>query len=350
MRAAGAGGRSSGVGLEPGGQPGGTASTRGPVRITVAICTYNRCALLERTLSSLARAAVPDRVDWEVLVVDNRCTDRTPAVVRHFRDALPVRRLEEPRPGLSHARNRAVAAASGDYVVWTDDDVRVDPGWIVSYAEAFERWPEAGFFGGPIRPHFEGEPPRWLTDGWEEVRGAYPVRELGDEPFAITRRARLPYGANFAVPAEIQARHRFDPRLGRSGTDLVGGEETELLGSLLDEDRTGRWVPGAGLDHRISARQQTIAYLRRYYRDFGRLCELRRRRRRDRGGAPELWGRPRWAWRSALTEEIRFRLLRPLAQPARWLPALREASRARGILEGPPDRAERRRAGVGVPT
>lgn len=316
------------------------------MKISVVVCTYDRCRLLEATLGSLAAVRVPEGVEWEVVVVDNRCTDATPEVVDRFAGELPVRRVREPRPGLSHARNRGVEAADGEYVVWTDDDVRVDPGWLAAYARAFERWPDAAFFGGPIRPLFVGEPPRWLADGWDEVRGAYPVRELGDEPFEIVDEADLPYGANFALPMELQARHAFDPRLGRSGTDLVGGEETDLLASLLARERTGRWVPAAGLEHVITPRQQTVSYLRRYYRDFGRLSEFRRLRGNgDRDGEEValLGGRPRWAWRAAAVGELKYRATRLFCEPRRWLSHLRQASRAQGMLLGAPGDAEERR-------
>jgi len=47
--------------------------------------------------------------------------------------------------GFARARNRAVDFAEGDYVVWTDDDVVVDRGWLAAYVEAFRRRPEAVF-------------------------------------------------------------------------------------------------------------------------------------------------------------------------------------------------------------
>ena len=315
--------------------------------VTVAICTYNRCELLERTLASLAELRIPDDLSWEVVVVDNRCTDATPAVVERAAEGLPVRRVEEPRAGLSHARNRAVEAAAGEHVIWTDDDVRVSPDWLAAYTRAFRRWPDAAFYGGPLRPLFLGERPDWLVEGWGAVRGAYPVVDHGEEPFRITGREHLPYGANFAVPAEVLAERAFDPRLGRSGTDLVGGEETEYLARLLEEGRTGRWVPGAEVEHVITRKQQSLDYVRRYYRDLGRLAEIRRLRDGD-AGVPELGGRPRWAWRTAVAAEVRYRLRRMLAgDPGDWLVDLREASRAQGVLLGPPGAAdERRREGA----
>lgn len=89
--------------------------------ITVAICTLNRAESLRRTLDSLAAMRLPDHLDWEVLVVDNGCADHTDAVIEAFAGRLPIRREFEPRRGHTPARNHAVDAAKGEYIVWTDE-------------------------------------------------------------------------------------------------------------------------------------------------------------------------------------------------------------------------------------
>ena len=113
------------------------------MRITVAICTRNRSSQLQHTLTQMRKLAIPPDVQWELLVVNNSSTDATDSVLTAFAHCLPLRRLFEPTPGKSHALNLAVREASGDYILWTDDDVLVDPDWINGYHEAFLRWPEA---------------------------------------------------------------------------------------------------------------------------------------------------------------------------------------------------------------
>ena len=95
------------------------------MRVTVAICTRNRAGSLEKTLDSLAAMTVPVDTSWDLLVVDNGSVDRTSEVIDSFSESLPARTVVEPVTGLSRARNAAVAAATGEYIVWTDDDVSV---------------------------------------------------------------------------------------------------------------------------------------------------------------------------------------------------------------------------------
>ena len=128
------------------------------MRFTVAICTWNRAWLLPRVLERLTRLQ-HTQSEWEVVVVNNNSTDDTERVLDAFAGRLPLRRAFEARPGLSHARNTAVRWATGDYIVWTDDDALVDADWLAAYVRAAEQHPEAAVFGGPVRPR-QRRPPR----------------------------------------------------------------------------------------------------------------------------------------------------------------------------------------------
>ncbi len=125
------------------------------MKITVAICTWNRHELLRKTLAEMTKLTVPPEVEWELLVVNNNCTDDTDDVIGEFEKQLPLKRIFEEKPGLSHARNCAIEHASGELLIWTDDDVLVDANWLVEYVKGAEAWPDASFFGGTVDPWFE---------------------------------------------------------------------------------------------------------------------------------------------------------------------------------------------------
>ena len=298
--------------------------------VTVAICTRNRARALERTLRSLAAAAVPPSLSWEVLVVDNSSDDETPRVIANASDALLVRAVDERQIGLSHARNAAIREARGDYILWIDDDVLVDAQWLRAYHDAFRARPEIAFFGGPIVPTFEGSPPAWLRLALPRVDNAYAARDLGAAPVALTRDT-LPFGANFAVRSDVQRRYPFDPALGRRGTALSAGEEWAVLEAMLAGGESGQWVPGARVEHVISAERQSVRYLRRYYVENGMSLALTRRAPGER----VLFGRPRWAWREAVLQELAYRVRRAYAPADVWSVHLRRASLAWGLLRVP---------------
>jgi glucosyl-dolichyl phosphate glucuronosyltransferase len=297
------------------------------VLVTVAICTRNRSRALERTLRSLAAIAIPASLQWEVLVVDNCSEDDTMTIIANNSHVLPLRIVAETRVGLSHARNAAIANARGDYILWIDDDVLVDPEWLRAYHDAFRAWPGAAFFGGPIVPAFEGAPPRWLQLAVPHVDNAYAARDLGSSPVELTRDT-LPFGANFAVRTDEQRRYPFDPELGRRDNALSAGEEWAVLEAMLAGGASGRWVPGARVQHVISAERQTVRYLRRYYVGNGMSLA----RTRSATGERMLLGRPRWVWREAVLQELAYRVRRAYASADVWSVHLRRASVAWGLL------------------
>lgn len=299
------------------------------MKITVAICTWNRCALLKETLEQVARLTIPRDVEWELVVVNNNSTDKTRQVLATFASRLPLRTFLEAEPGLSNARNRAVHEATGDYILWTDDDVLVDEQWMAAYCDAFVRWPKAGVFGGNIEPWFTGDPPQWLLCTWRRVASAYASRDLGDQSVTLSETV-LPFGANFAVRIEEQRRFLYDPHLGVRPDSIIGGEETTVIKSMLADGVAGRWVPEARVRHYIPEGRQTIAYLRNYYEGYGEYCA-----RQDATTADaRLFGAPRWLWREAVTAETKYRLHRLLSQPEVWIQDLIASSQAWGQLRG----------------
>ena len=172
--------------------------SRKQVRVTVAICTLNHAELLRRTLNSLAEMSVPQDLIWEVVVVNNNCTDHTDTVIEAFADQLPIRREYEVNRGLSLARNRAIECARGNYIAWTDDDVIADPGWLAAYADAFRRWPEAVIFGGPIVPKYVSPLPELFADAEPFLSSwVFWRRDVDDEGEITLSSNVVPVGANF---------------------------------------------------------------------------------------------------------------------------------------------------------
>jgi glycosyltransferase involved in cell wall biosynthesis len=312
------------------------------MRISIAICTWNREDLLDRTLTEMRQLQIPAGIDWELLVVNNNCSDQTDQVLARHTGRLPLRRLFEPRQGKSHALNAAVAAVRGELILWTDDDVLVDPQWLAAYATAARELPDAAFFGGPIQPWFEAEPPAWLTEAWSQIADAYAFRDLGDQPFPIAQDTLL-NGANFAIRTDIQRAYPYDTRLGRVGASEVRGEETAMLLSLIDDGHTGYWYPAARVRHFIPHARMTLDYIRRYYFGIGQTAAVTDAAATAGGTHP--WRRAR-TWLRATLSEAKYRIRRHTSRPAVWVDDLRKSSYRHGLLTRPatPPPAQRKAA------
>lgn len=102
---------------------------------SIIICTRNRAAALEQTLESFQRLEVPADLEVELILVDNGSSDRTGDVIRSVKlPKIVIRHLHAARPGKSRALNLAIASASGEVLLFTDDDVEPAPNWIGNMA------------------------------------------------------------------------------------------------------------------------------------------------------------------------------------------------------------------------
>src|SRR5688572_21690055 len=132
--------------------------------VTVVICTFNRASLLAQTLRGLALQTCPG-LRWEVIVVDNNSGDDTRARVEAERRLFPVplRYVFEATQGKSVALNTGIAAARGQIVAMTDDDVRLPPSWLEAATRPLRDRADIDYTGGPVQPIWEVPPPGWLN-------------------------------------------------------------------------------------------------------------------------------------------------------------------------------------------
>ncbi len=146
----------------------------------------------EQLLACVARLAELDYPDFEVLVVDNRRTTARGEDVLQELGGLPrVRVLSERRPGISAARNRGIAAAAGEIIAFTDDDVEVDRQWLAALGRRFVEEPQADAVSGLLVPK-ELETPAQI---WFEQSGSGPDRAYTRLSFELEARSRPGAGA-----------------------------------------------------------------------------------------------------------------------------------------------------------
>jgi len=298
---------------------------------TIAICTLNRAESLRRTLESLVAMQIPNGLPWEVVVINNGCTDHTDEIIASFAKRLPIRRHIEPQRGVSRARNRAVDMAKGDYIVWTDDDVVVDPGWLAAYTEAFRRWPAAALFGGRILPRYELPEAEWLRACEHMLQLPYAVRDLGDAPFRFSSSVGpYPFGANFAVRAAEQRRVRFDTNMGMAPGRNRIGDETFVISRILATGAIGYWVPDARVEHCIGRERQTTSYIARYFAAHENTNAFISK---PSYTGPLLFGVPRWMWRRIAESWIRYHVHRLISPPPVWMTHLRNYGCLKGSFQ-----------------
>jgi glycosyltransferase involved in cell wall biosynthesis len=122
--------------------------------------------MLRKLLSELRKLETRDRFTFSLVIADNDPEESGRPVVEEFSTVYPVRidYVTEPRRSISHARNAALAKATGEAIAFIDDDEFPQPDWLINHVLALQRPGVAGVLG-PVRPYFEQPPPKWVIRG-----------------------------------------------------------------------------------------------------------------------------------------------------------------------------------------
>jgi glycosyltransferase involved in cell wall biosynthesis len=271
-------------------------------KLSVVVCTYNRCGSLRATLNSLAELAAPGGATWELLVVDNNSTDGTRDTIQAFaaKQSFPVRYVFEQRQGHSCARNAGISHAQGDIIAFTDDDVTVDRMWLARLAEAFEGCGCAGA-GGRVLPVWEKAKPKWLSVAGPFRTNAVVSVDFGEEPGRLKRWAT---GANMAFRREIFERFGgFRTDLGRSGDTLISGDDSEFCSRIMQAGEFLMYAPGAIVYHPVTADRLRKAYFREWYFQGGKTVFRMEGAPQD---ARRYWGIPRYLFRQCASNAVKW--------------------------------------------
>lgn len=227
--------------------------------LSFIICTYNREKYIYECLSRLAKNT--EQEGWEIILVNNNSTDNTAVECARFEKDFPkvnYHYFVETQQGLSFARNRGIAEAKGEWLVFLDDDAMMMTDYIANLKQHLEQHPEAGAFGGAIEPFFEGETPKWLNP-W--AMGFVSAIDLGDEVKLFPKKA-YPIGANMGIKrSTIDAIGVFNTALGRSGNNLMGGEEKDIFNRVRQVNIPIYYFPGIKVQHCIPPKRTTKTFI-----------------------------------------------------------------------------------------
>ena len=215
------------------------------------VCTRNRAGLLPHALESLS-AQVTER-PFEIVVVDNGSEDGTAEVIAEWRRREPrLTLVNEPSIGLSRAKNAGVGAARGRIILFTDDDVLVEPNWLEQHMRLLGDMDGLVIAGGPILPisYDLSAWPSWLG---ERTRVDLPRLEHGQVARPLGRWEQV-WGANMAVPAAVFARvGLWNEAVGRKGDERGTFEDIEFAERVRDAGGQVWFCPGAVIHHRVTA-------------------------------------------------------------------------------------------------
>jgi glycosyltransferase involved in cell wall biosynthesis len=222
--------------------------------ISICVATLGDRPTLARLLDSFD--AVERPAPCELILVFNTPAPPDATWVRQT-PGYHLRLLHEPAKGKSRALNRALDAAQGELLVFTDDDVQFDRRWLAELWAGAQRYPTLPIFGGTIEP--SGEIPQWIRRSVNLHGILLSAHTLpGGEGHYID--THYPFGPNMAVrrAALVSAAARWPEHLG-PGTAVPVGDEAEFLAQISTPGTPNRmFLPAAVVHHEVDPSYFTL--------------------------------------------------------------------------------------------
>ena len=207
----------------------------------------------------------------KILVAANACTDETVVRMQAYQASqneqgwLPLRLIEVPAPGKSHALNRAIPEIDTELTAFVDDDHRVDENYLVAIEQATTTWPDAGLYCGRILPDWDGSEPEWVHDTGPYRIYPLPVPRYDQEsqPKTITpEEGPIPGGGNLVVRRHVfELAGKFSTELGPHGHDLGGGEDSEYVLRAMSRGVRCQYIPDMVQHHYVDTARLKLGYL-----------------------------------------------------------------------------------------
>lgn len=198
--------------------------------INVCACTFKRPELLLKLLREVERQETDGRFTFSIIISDNDSQQSARSVVQEFaaRSRIETIYCSEPRPNIALARNKALENARGDFVAFIDDDEFPLPNWLLMMLKACEDHQAAGVLG-PVRPHFDEPPPRWIINGRFCERPEHPTGRIMD--WEESRTGNLLFRRSILDNDPMP----FDPNFG------TGGEDKDFFMRMTQKGHVFRW-------------------------------------------------------------------------------------------------------------
>ncbi len=241
--------------------------------ISIVICCYNSALRLPATLQAIAGQIFNEDIHAELVIVNNNSRDNTKEaatreLTRYDWKQARYKIVDEPRAGLSYARNLGVEVSDYEYVLFCDDDNWLDADYIQAGYEFLERNPAYAAIGGRSEAVFETGvvAPDWF----EEYQMGYAVGPQGEEGDITARGYLWGAGIIFRKSAYKSVINPAFPSLltDRKGNELSSGGDSEMCLRFVIVGYKLYYTGKLKFKHFITSNRLTIAYREKLWAGF----------------------------------------------------------------------------------
>ena len=267
------------------------------LKVSVIIATYNRAELLKRVLDCFLKQEIESSFLYELLVVDNNSKDNTKEIVISYIPkfasddlkgrCLGLKYIFESQQGKPYALNQGIKSARGEYILFTDDDVIVEPKWLSAIMKCFDDHDCDGV-GGRVLPLYPQNSPEWIKKNENKMAGVVVIYDSGNHDRKYDKSMEKFIGANYAFKKSV-----FDEcGLFRSEFSPVG-EDREFIRRLVKHNKLMYYCGQAVIWHPVDLERIRLKNIIRWNLAVGKSVALRENESRQSEKYVYWFGIPR---------------------------------------------------------
>lgn len=231
---------------------------------TVVIPTYNAETRIKLVLDKLQQQVFTNKIQWEIIVIDNNSTDITAQVIQQYQEnwhhEYELKYFQEEKQGAAFARQRGIKESHSSLIGFLDDDNIPDSNWVNAAYNFAQQYPFAGAFGSLIRGEFEVSPPA----NFDRIKPFFAITDRGNKPLLYNPRLKyLPPSAGLVVrkKAWLESVPEKCILMGRTTDSMLTGEDLEVLGYIQSKGWEIWYNPKMKVTHKIPAYRFRREYL-----------------------------------------------------------------------------------------
>jgi glycosyltransferase involved in cell wall biosynthesis len=217
--------------------------------ISVCICTYKRPELLERLLKKIQNQETNELFTYSIIVVDNDQAMSAQRIVADIKksSSIPIEYYNEPEKNIALTRNKSIQHSKGNFVAFIDDDEFPINKWLLNLYKTCNDF-KADVVFGPVKPHFQEKPPRWIIKGKLCERPAY---ESG-----TTLQWQNRGTGNVLLKKDVfkNGKNVFNPEF------ISQGEDGDFFKRLFDREYTFVWCNEATVYETVTPDRWKLSY------------------------------------------------------------------------------------------
>jgi len=237
--------------------------------ISVLLFTYNPdLVIIKRVLQSIQRLQIPESIEMEYLVIDNKSTSDWLIELKDEIKSFPFQVIEEKRQGLTFSRIKGFELAKGDWMICVDDDNELNPNFLIGLQALVADFSEVGVWGpGKITVEYHQASPIWV----DKYKGLFQEKNFQEIQYGKEHHwmSYYPAGTGMCLSRKVAQAYLSHVASGkmtasdRKGKSLSSGGDSQVVYAGILSGKAAGVAPSLQVNHLIGEGKTNLNYMKR---------------------------------------------------------------------------------------